>query len=142
MVGYTHAQFLLGSSAFNANLGVNQTISGNTLPYTPVFTANVGTQVSWSPCRHASLYLRVQVSGYGEFQYDASNAISQPDYQLASFRAGVRAKHWFAEGWVDNAFEARYVPIAIPYAQLGAPSGYIGESGAPRTYGARAGINF
>jgi iron complex outermembrane receptor protein len=86
--------------------------------------------------------LRVQVSRYGEFQYDASNAISQPDYQLANFRLGVRAKRWFAEGWVDNAFDAHYVPIAIPYAQFGAPSGYIGETGAPLTYGARAGFNF
>ncbi len=140
-VGYTHAQFLLGSRAYDANRDVNQMVSGNTLPYTPTFTANMGTQISWSPCRAASLYLRVQVSRVGEFQYDATNIVSQPDYQLANFRGGVRTKHWFAEGWADNAFDARYVPIAIPYAQLGAPSGYVGESGAPVTYGLRAGIN-
>jgi iron complex outermembrane recepter protein len=142
MVGYAHARFLGDSSALNANLGVNEAIGGNTLPYTPAFTANMGAQVSWSPSRQASLYLRVQASRNGEFQYDATNAMGQPDYQLANFRAGVRAKHWFAEGWVDNLFDARYVPIAIPYSQLGAPSGYIGESGAPRTYGARAGFSF
>jgi iron complex outermembrane recepter protein len=142
MVGYDHAKFLNGSSAFNANLGVNQAVGGNTLPYAPSFNANVGTQVSWAPCRHTNLYLRVQVSVYGDFLYDASNAMGQETYKPVNFRGGARGKHWFAEGWVDNAFDAHYVPIAIPYAQLGAPSGYIGESGAPLTYGARAGINF
>jgi iron complex outermembrane receptor protein len=141
-VGYTDARFLGGSTAFNANLGVNQAVEGNTLPYTPTVTTNIGTQVSWSPCRQAALYLRAEITRYGDFEYDASNAMSQPSYPLASFRAGVRVGHWFAEGWVDNAFDAHYVPIAIPYAQLGAPSGYVGESGAPVTYGGRAGINF
>jgi iron complex outermembrane receptor protein len=142
MVGYTHAKFLGGSNAFNANLGVNQAVAGNDLPYAPTYTANMGTQISWVPCRYASLYLRVQVSMYGDFQYDASNAMGQTNFSLTSFRGGVRSKHWFAEGWVDNALNSHYIPIAIPYAQLGAPSGYIGESGAPVTYGARAGINF
>jgi iron complex outermembrane recepter protein len=142
MVGYTHAQFLSGSRALNSNRGVNQAIYGNTLPYTPTFTANMGTQVSWAPCRYAKLYFRAQVSKFGDFQYDATNAMGQPSYQLVNFRGGVRTKHWFAEGWADNAFDAHYVPIAIPYAQLGAPSGYVGESGTPVTYGLRAGINF
>ena len=142
MVGYTHARFLGGSSAFSANSGENQAVAGNALPYAPTYTANMGTQISWAPCRYARLYLRVQVSMYGDFQYDASNAMGQTEYKLANFRGGVRSKHWFAEGWVDNAFNSHYIPIAIPYAQLGAPSGYIGESGAPVTYGARAGINF
>jgi iron complex outermembrane recepter protein len=141
-VGYVRARFLSGSSALNSNLGINQAIAGNALPFTPTFTANVGTQISWAASRFASLYFRIQVSGYGEFQYDASNAVSQPRYGLVNFRGGVRTRHWFAEGWVDNASNKHYVPIAIPYAQLGAPSGYIGESGAPRTFGGRAGIHF
>jgi iron complex outermembrane receptor protein len=141
-VGYTHARFLLGSVAYDSNRNVNLLVNGNSLPYTPTFTANMGTQISWTPFRAVSLYLRVQVSRVGEFQYDATNAMSQTDYQLANFRGGVRLKHWFAEGWVNNAFDAHYVPIAIPYAQLGAPSGYVGESGAPMTYGIRAGMNF
>jgi iron complex outermembrane recepter protein len=146
MVGYTHARFLLGSSAYNANFDLTQGVGGNALPYTPTFNANMGTQVSWAPCAYAKLYFRVQITKYGDIQYDASNAMGQESYQLVNFRGGVRAKHWFAEGWADNAFNAHYVPIAIPYAQplspFKAPSGYIGESGAPVTYGARGGINF
>jgi len=142
MVGYTHARFLSGSSAFNANLGMNQGVGGNTLPFTPTFNANMGTQISWASSRHARFYFRVQLSKYGDIQYDASNAVGQTSYHLVNFRGGVRTKRFFAEGWSDNAFNAHYVPIAIPYAQLGAPSGYVGESGAPVTYGARVGINF
>jgi iron complex outermembrane receptor protein len=141
-VGYTRASFLGGSRAYNANLGSDQSVGGNTLPYTPTFTANMGTQVSWAPVPDARLYLRVQVSKLGDFQYDASNAMGQDSYQLVHFRSGVRTRRWFAEGWVDNAFDAGYVPVAIPYAQLGAPSGYIGENGAPLTYGVRAGVTF
>jgi iron complex outermembrane recepter protein len=141
-LGYTHARFLSGSRAFNANAGLDQAVGGNTLPFTPTYTGNAGTQISWAPCPSAKLYLRIQVSWHGDFQYDASNAQGQTNYSLTGFRAGTRGKHWFAEGWIDNVWNAHYVPIAIPYAQLGAPSGYIGESGAPMTYGGRAGLSF
>jgi iron complex outermembrane receptor protein len=142
MAGYTHARFLGGSSAYNGSLGVNQAVGGNTVPYAPMFNANMGAQISWAPSHYAKLYFRIQISECGDFKYDATNAAGQTSYHLVNFRGGVRAKHWFAEGWADNAFNAHYVPIAIPYAQAGAPSGYIGESGAPVTYGARMGINF
>ncbi len=142
MVGYTRARFLGGSTALNSNLGVDEEVGGNTLPYAPTFNSNMGTQISWAPSNRVSLYLRTQVSLTGDFLYDASNAMGQDTYSLTSFRGGVRGRRWFAEGWVDNAFDTRYVPIAIPYAQLGAPSGYVGETGAPATYGARAGIHF
>jgi hypothetical protein len=42
---------------------------------------------------------------------------------------------------VRNAFDTRYVPIAIPYPGF-APSGYIGENGRPRTFGISLGTSF
>ena len=53
----------------------------------------------------------------------------------------IPLKHWFAEGWIRNAFDTAYVPVALPYAGL-APSGYVGESGAPMTFGFRGGLKF
>jgi iron complex outermembrane recepter protein len=146
-VGYAQANFLSGSTAYNPNLpppgvGAVQDVSGNRLPYAPSFTGNLGTQVYWSPCRSATLYARVEVTITGDFVYDASNAQGQGTYSVANFRAGVRGSHWFVEGWVNNAFDQHYVPIAIQYGQLGAPSGYIGESGAPMTFGATLGLKF
>ena len=60
---------------------------------------------------------------------------------MTNLRAGVRGKHLFAEGWVRNAFDTRYVPVAFAYGSL-APSGFIGEPGVPRTLGLNAGVRF
>ena len=43
------------------------------------------------------------------------------------------------EAWIRNAFDTRYIPIALPY---GSPSGFIGEMGHPRTFGVSAGVTF
>jgi iron complex outermembrane receptor protein len=58
-----------------------------------------------------------------------------------NIRAGGRAKRLFAEVWLRNAFDTRYVPIAIPYPGF-APSGFIGENGRPRTFGMTIGTSF
>jgi iron complex outermembrane receptor protein len=42
---------------------------------------------------------------------------------------------------VNNALGTDYIPLAFNYAGL-APSGFIGESGAPTTFGVRVGIKF
>ena len=144
--GYDEARFLSGSTAFNANAGggagANQNVGGNWLPYAPVWDGTLGTEVSWSPCRCATLYARAEGTVTGNFEDDPSNAMRQSAYALANFRAGMRGGHWFVEGWADNALNTHYVPIAIQYLALGAPSGYVGESGAPVTFGVRAGITF
>ena len=56
---------------------------------------------------------------------------------LADFRIGVEGGsplpvRWRLDAWIRNAFDEEYVPS--PLFQL-APSGYVGESGAPRTFG-------
>jgi iron complex outermembrane receptor protein len=70
----------------------------------------------------------------------------QGTYSIANFRAGVKGKHWFVEGWVNNAFDTHYVPIAFNlydgYPGISGSTGYVGESGAPVTYGIRGGFNF
>ena len=60
---------------------------------------------------------------------------------LANFRFGARANKLFAEGWIRNAFDTNYIPVAFAYGQL-APSGFIGESGRPRTFGLTLGVSF
>ena len=52
-------------------------------------------------------------------------------YSLANFRAGVRGRYLFAEGWIRNAFDTEYVPVAFSYPGL-APSGFIGPTSRPR----------
>ena len=88
---------------------------------------------------HATAYARAEVVEYGKYYYDNQNDASQGAYTLANFRVGVRNSRWFVEGWIKNAFDTHYIPVAFAY---NSPSGMIGESGAPMTLGVRAGVSF
>ena len=118
--GYTDARFLTGSVSLGAP------VDEHNLPYAPVFTANGGVQASHDIGHDVTLYARAQITAYGEYKYDPSSLAGQSAYSLTDFRLGVTRDFWFVEGWVNNAFNTRYVPIAIPYST---PSGYVGESG-------------
>jgi iron complex outermembrane recepter protein len=133
--GFTHARFADGVTAFGASL------AGKTLPNAPSYTADFGVQYTRPLIGGVSLAARAEAVCYGEFQYDDLNTESQEAYSLTNLRAGVRVKKAFFDLWVRNAFDKRYVPVAFPYPGL-APSGFVGESGAPRTYGVRAGVTF
>ena len=85
--------------------------------------------------------MRGEVVFTGGFEYDEANTRGQDAYSIVNLRAGARHKHLFAEVFVRNAFETRYVPIAIPYQGF-APSGFIGENGRPRTFGVSVGVTF
>jgi len=78
---------------------------------------------------------------YGAFQYDEANTAGQDAYSIANLRAGLRGRYLFAEAWVRNAFDTKYIPVAFAYG-LFAPSGFVGEMGAPRTFGVRGGVTF
>jgi len=134
-VGYTRARFKQGSVSSGAPVG------GNTVPNTPDYTATIGVQVSRDVAQGASLYGRAEATVYGAFKYDDMNLEGQEAYSLTNLRAGVRGRYLFAEAWIRNAFDTRYIPIAFAYGPL-APSGFIGEMGKPRTFGLSAGVSF
>ncbi len=133
--GFTSAYFREDTMAAGVNVG------GNKLPYTPAYTGMIGTQLTRAITSAVTLYGRGEVAFYGPFEYDEANTARQGAYRLANVRAGTRGKRLFAETWIRNAFDTRYVPIAIPYQGL-APSGFIGEHGRPRTFGVSAGVTF
>ncbi len=144
--GLTDAHFLSGATAGHTDaFGVDSTVdvSGRRLIFTPEFTLNGGMQYTWQVCRLVALYVRGEVAVYGSYYYNPVNTASQSSYSLADFRAGLRGGHWFAEGWVRNAFDTQYVPIAFefPNGAFGG-SGFVGENGAPMTFGLRAGLVF
>jgi len=133
--GFTHARFAGGSRSNGID------VSGNRLANTPRYTADFGVQYV-RPLRGAvSLITRAEAICYGAYEYDDPNTAGQGAYTLTNLRAGLRAKHTFGEVWVRNAFDTRYVPVAFPYPGL-ARSGFVGEDGAPRTFGVRAGVSF
>ena len=88
-----------------------------------------------------TLFGRAEAVFYGEMEYDDANTARQEAYSVANFRAGVRGGFLFAEAWVRNAFDTRYIPVAFAYGPF-APSGFVGESGRPRTFGISGGVGF
>jgi iron complex outermembrane recepter protein len=134
-IGYTHARFGDNSRSSGAD------VSGNKLPSTPDYTTMFGGQYSRVLTSSMTMYGRAEVVVYGAFQYDDQNREGQDAYSLANFRGGVRGKFFFADLWIRNAFDTRYIPIAFSYASF-APSGFVGEMGAPRTFGLSAGVTF
>ncbi len=134
-LGYTRARFDSDSVSNGVNVG------GNKLPNAPEASATLGSQLRHPIQGGTELYGRAEVVFYGAFKYDDANLAGQEAYSLANFRAGARGKLLFAEAWVRNAFDTRYIPVAFAYAQL-APSGFIGEMGRPRTFGVSAGVTF
>lgn len=133
--GYTHGRFKGGSSPGGFN------ISDNKIPNTPDYTATFGAQLARAIVPAATVRGRAELVLYGGFQYDEANTVGQEAYSLANFTAGVYGKHLFAQFWVRNAFDTRYIPIAFAYPGF-APSGFIGEPGRPRTFGVGAGVSF
>jgi iron complex outermembrane receptor protein len=133
--GYTHGRFKDGSRSTSGD------ISGNELPNTPDYTTTLGAQLSHVLNPAATLYGRGEVVFYGAFSYDDGNRAGQDAYSLANFRGGIRGRYVFAEAWVRNAFDTRYIPIAFAYPGF-APSGFVGESGRPRTFGISGGVTF
>jgi iron complex outermembrane recepter protein len=107
----------------------------------PDFTFTAGAQASYPVNGTISVYGRAEVTAYGGFFYDDLNSASQDSYSLANFRAGARGGRLFGEVWIKNAFDTKYIPIALPYPGF-SPSGFIGESGRPRTWGVSAGVSF
>jgi iron complex outermembrane receptor protein len=132
--GYTHARFSNGSIAGGAD------VSGNEIPNTPDYTASFGAQYTRNVFE-GTAYGRADVSIYGGFHYDEANTESQDAYSLVNLRGGFRRNIFLVEGWVKNLFDINYIPVAFAYGQL-APSGFVGENGAPRTFGVRAGVTF
>jgi len=133
--GMTDAVFGDGSRA----LGLD--VSGNDIPTTPGYTATVGGQVTRQIVRSWAWYARAEAAFFGDFHYDETNTVGQDAYSLVNLRAGVNGRRYSVDVWVRNAFDTFYVPIAFAYPGL-APSGYIGEPGRPRTFGATLGIRF
>jgi len=133
--GYTHARF--GDNTTSS--GVN--VSGNEIPNTPSYTSSFGADLSENAPHGVKCYGRAEVAFYGGFKYDDANTQGQDAYSLTNVRAGARAKAFFVEAWIRNAFDTKYIPVAFAYGQL-APSGFVGEMGRPRTFGVTVGAGF
>lgn len=129
--GMQNTQFLAGA----VDNGLN--VAGNDIPYSPDYTLNLGTQVTFDVGGGTELYGRFEFQFLGDYEFDPSNLAGQDEVLLANFRLGVRRDGFFVEGFINNAFDQDYIGIAFP-----TPAGFLGENAAPATFGLRAGFTF
>jgi iron complex outermembrane receptor protein len=134
-VGYTRARFSSGS----VSNGVD--IEDNALPNTPNYTTSAGVQFSRALRESLALHARAEAVFYGDFQYNDANTLGQDAYSLVNLRVGVTGRLLTGELSVRNAFDTRYIPLAFAYPSF-APSGFVGEMGAPRTVSLSLGVRF
>ena len=142
-LGYDKARFKDGSTSIHTypdGTNTEEPIEDNDLIYTPEFTVSAGTQYSWNIGFDAQLFLRAEINGYGRYFYNPANKESQKAYWLSNLRVGYKTSSWFLETWIRNAFNKKYIPIAFEFPNY--QSGFLGENGAPRMIGLRAGVNF
>lgn len=142
-LGYNRTRFGSGSTSIRTGAdGVNSEIGvgGNDLIYAPEFTANAGTRYSWHIRPDSTVFIQAEVTGTGEYFYNTANTESQGSCWITSIRAGYENSNWFAEVWAKNLFDKEYIPVAFEFPN--GQSGFVGENGAPRTIGIRAGLNF
>jgi len=133
-VGLLDTEFGAGSQSGGAD------VSGNNLPFAPRVTGRLSALLSGTIRGDWRGFARVDAIHTGEYDYDAINAQQQEAYTLVNLHFGADRGSWRVEGWVKNLFDQDYIPVALPVAI--APSGYVGESGAPRTVGVSLGYRF
>ena len=133
-LGYTHARFGSGASSSGVN------IDGNRIPSTPDHTVTIGAQYSGN-AGGVTLQGRADAVFYGSFQYNDQNSLGQDAYSLVNLRLAATGRFLMGELVIRNAFDTRYIPLAFAYPSF-APSGFMGEMGAPRTVSFSAGLRF
>jgi iron complex outermembrane receptor protein len=117
-----------------------QDVSGRDLPFAPETTWSAGAQWSTDLHQDVRLFVRADYADVGEFSYDAGN-LAQERYATAGLRAGLAGPNWRVEGWVRNAFDDEFVPVAFQPNPVD-PTRFVGESGAPRTFGVSVKLEF
>jgi iron complex outermembrane receptor protein len=107
--------------------------SGNELPFAPETMWNLGAEYAGALARGMSWYVRGDYVNVGDFAYEPGNNETE-SYELANFRIGLRRDGWDASLWARNAFDEEYVPIAFQINPAD-PTQFVGENGAPATWG-------
>lgn len=110
-----------------------QDVAGNNLPFAPDSTLSVGAQLDGDLGANTRWYLRGEYQMIGDFYYDAGN-LGEESFDLANFRLGVERGPVRLDAWVRNAFDQDYIPIAFQ-PNPADPTVFVGENGAPLTWG-------
>jgi iron complex outermembrane receptor protein len=116
-----------------------QDAAGNSLANAPEQTWNVG--MNYDKETEGGLYFaRAAYVGVQDLFYDPGNLESE-NYELVNLTWGFRSAGWRIGLFMRNVLNESYVPVAFQ-ANPADPNYFIGENGAPRTWGLSMGISF
>ena len=135
--GYTNARFGDGS----VSGGVN--VSGNQIAGAPDFTGNAGVQHRGRSRSSTTAFGRAEIVVYGSRQFGRCEHAGTGgvfDRQFSRWRAG--RSHLRRRDGSETRSTRSTCRLRSAHDPRLAPSGFIGESGAPRTFGVRAGVTF
>ena len=132
--GYTDAEF----DSFVDQFGGDN--SGNNLAFVPETTFNAGAQLNGPIGMSAKWFARGEYVNFGTYYLDAGNRESE-SFGLANFRVGVEWHNVRLEGWIRNAFDVEYVLVAFQPSPFD-PTAFVGENGAPQTFGLTVSVQF
>lgn len=113
------------------------TVSGGRSPFSPEITVNVGGAYEFGVSDRLSITPRIDVS----YVDDSNGALIEHPATFLPSRTLVNAalrfdlQTWYAEAWVTNAGDKRYVAGIQDIGNIWYP-------GAPRQYGVRFGVDF
>jgi iron complex outermembrane receptor protein len=117
-----------------------QDVSGRSLPFAPEWTFGAGAQYRQRIDDDLAAFARIDYFHVGEFYYDAGN-LGRERYNLTNLRIGVDYENWRVDLFMHNAFDEEYVSLAFQ-ANPADPTQFVGQNGAPRTYGLSVRVTF
>ena len=132
--GYTNAEF----DSFVDQFGGDD--SGNNLAFVPDTTLNAGAQFHGELGSGVTWFARGEYVNIGTYYLDAGNRNSDR-FGIANFRLGLEYDNVRIAGWMRNAFDDEYILVAFQPSPVD-PTTFVGENGAPQTFGVTVSVEF
>ena len=115
----------------------NGNYEGNDLPQAPSHNWSVSVDHR-AKISQVSLLTYGGVEGVGSYAYDHTNSVKQDSFEKVHLGFKLYYQGWSLGGRVDNLLDEETVPLAF----MVAPTIYVGESAAPRTFKFQLGARF
>ncbi len=132
-LGILDARFGGGSQA------LGEDVSGHRLPFGDRLTAFVGASYERALVADWRIGVRGEWARRGDYFYDTTNTEGLAPYDRFDAAVWLGCAALEVRLFGHNLSDERVIPLAIPFTT---PSGYVGESAAPRTFGVSVSLDY
>lgn len=130
-------------SEIKENNEAPQTV-GNTMPFTPEYNANLGTQYVYPLGNGMDVVARVDYFRTGPIYFDTLNTpgTKRKPIDLVDARIGLDAENWSFTLWARNLFDERYNADGVVLVVPNVTAFNFVTKAPPRTWGAEVSFRF